>query len=294
MKTMNYNKIYPQYFTLVALGLYILLFIVPSIMGIYYSFTNWNRYSSEIKFIGLENYRVIFSSGSSYFYYIYNTLKFTLISNIVKIIPALFLAILLSGNLKGESIYRAILFFPAILSYLVIGLIFRSMLHPQMGLVNNTLRNLGLDFITKSWLVDPKWVWPSIFTVDAWRGVGYVMTVFIAGLHSIPKYYYEAADIDGAGFFSKLLYITIPMLKPAIVINLVFGITYGLRVFDIIFVLTNGGPGRMTEVINTAIFKEFALGTYGIGTALSTILFVFMGLISIILVKLMSKKEIGL
>lgn len=291
---MNHNKIYPQYFTFIALGLYILLFIIPSVIGMYYSFTNWNRYSSEIRFVGLENYKVIFSSGGNYLFYIYNTLRFTVISNIVKIIPALFLAILLSGNLRGENIHRAILFFPAILSYLVIGLIFRSMLHPQMGLVNNALRSLGLDFMTKSWLVDPKWVWPSIFTVDAWRGIGYVMTIFIAGLHSIPRYYYEAADIDGAGFFPKLIYITIPMLRPAIIINLVFGITYGLRVFDIIFVLTNGGPGRMTEVINTAVFKEFALGTYGVGTALSTILFIFMGFISVILVKLMSRREIGL
>lgn len=291
---MNQDKVYPQYFILLAFGLYILLFITPSLIGIYYSFTNWNRYSSEIEFIGLENYRAIFSSSGGYFSYIYNTLRFTVISNIVKIIPALFLAILLSENLRGEEVYRAILFFPAILSYLIIGIIFRSILHPQMGILNNMLRTIGLGFLAKSWLADPKWVWPSIFAVDAWRGIGYVMTIFIAGLHSIPRYYYEAADIDGAGFFQKLIYITIPMLKPAITINLIFGITYGLRVFDIIFVLTNGGPGRMTEVINTAVFKEFALGTYGIGTALSTILFIFMGLISILLVRLMSRREVEL
>lgn len=291
---MNQNKVYPQYFTFLALGLYIILFITPSIIGIYYSFTSWNRYSSEIKFIGLENYKTIFSSSSNYFSYIYNTLRFTIISNIVKIIPALFLAILLSENLKGEDIHRAILFFPAILSYLVIGIIFRSILHPQMGILNNMLRTVGLGLLAKSWLVDPKWVWTSIFAIDAWRGIGYVMTIFIAGLHSIPRYYYEAADIDGAGFFQKLIHITIPMLRPAIIINLIFGITYGLRVFDIIFVLTNGGPGRITEVINTAVFKEFALGTYGVGSALSTILFIFMGLISILLVRLMSRREVEL
>lgn len=290
---MNLNKIYPQYFIFPALALYILLFIIPGLIGIYYSFTDWNRYSSEINFIGLENYKTIFNAGSSYFSYIYNTLRFTVVSNIVKIIPALFLAIFLSENLKGENIHRAILFFPSILSYLVIGIIFRSILHPQ-GLVNNILRTVGLGFMAKAWLADPKWVWSSIYAVDAWRGIGYVMTIFIAGLHSIPRYYYEAADIDGAGFFQKLIHITLPMLRPAITVNLVFGITYGLRVFDIIFVLTNGGPGRMTEVINTAVFKEFALGTYGIGSALSTILFVFLGFISIFLVRLMNRREIEL
>ena len=291
---MKKTKIYSKYFVLPGLALYIVFFVVPSFIGIYFSFTDWNRYSSEVKFVGLENYRAIFASGSNYLSYVRNTLNFTIISNIVKIIPALFLALLLSSNIRGQNVHRAILFFPALLPYLVIGLIFRSMLHPQTGFVNNMLRTLGLDFMAKRWLIDPKWVWPSIYAVDAWRGIGYVMTIFIAGLSSIPRHYYEVADIDGANFFQKLIHITLPMLKPAITINLIFGITYGLKVFDIIFVLTNGGPGRMTEVINTAIFKEFALGTYGMGTALSTLLFVFMVVVSVLLLKIMSKRELEL
>ena len=291
---MKKTKIYSKYFVLPGLVLYIVFFVVPSFIGIYFSFTDWNRYSSEVKFVGLENYRAIFASGSNYLSYVRNTLNFTIISNIVKIIPALFLALLLSSNIRGQNVHRAILFFPALLPYLVIGLIFRSMLHPQTGFVNNMLRTLGLDFMAKRWLIDPKWVWPSIYAVDAWRGIGYVTTIFIAGLSSIPRHYYEVADIDGANFFQKLIHITLPMLKPAITINLVFGITYGLKVFDIIFVLTNGGPGRMTEVINTAIFKEFALGTYGMGTALSTLLFVFMVVVSVLLLKIMSKRELEL
>ncbi|HOQ67223.1 MAG TPA: sugar ABC transporter permease [Candidatus Atribacteria bacterium] len=291
---MKKTKIYSKYFVLPGLVLYIVFFVVPSFIGIYFSFTDWNRYSSEVKFVGLENYRAIFASGSNYLSYVRNTLNFTIISNIVKIIPALFLALLLSSNIRGQNVHRAILFFPALLPYLVIGLIFRSMLHPQTGFVNNMLRTLGLDFMAKRWLIDPKWVWPSIYAVDAWRGIGYVMTIFIAGLSSIPRHYYEVADIDGANFFQKLIHITLPMLKPAITINLIFGITYGLKVFDIIFVLTNGGPGRMTEVINTAIFKEFALGTYGMGTALSTLLFVFMVVVSVLLLKIMSKRELEL
>ncbi len=291
---MKKTRIYSRYFVLPGLALYIVFFVVPSLIGIYFSFTDWNRYSSEVKFVGLENYRAIFASGSNYLSYMRNTLGFTIISNIVKIIPALFIALLLSSNIRGQNVHRAILFFPALLPYLVIGLIFRSMLHPQTGFVNNMLRTLGLDFMAQRWLIDPKWVWPSIYAVDAWRGIGYVMTIFIAGLSSIPRHYYEAADIDGANFFQKLIHITLPMLKPAITINLIFGITYGLKVFDIIFVLTNGGPGRMTEVINTAIFKEFALGTYGLGTALSTLLFVFMVVVSVLLLKMMSKRELEL
>lgn len=291
---MNQDKIYPLYFTYIALILYAVLFIAPGFLGIYYSFTDWNRYSSEINFVGFDNYKTIFASNKNYLGYITNTLKFTLISNIVKIIPALFLAILLNEGLKAKNVHRAILFFPSVLPYLVIGLIFRSMLHPTTGFVNEMLRKFGLDFMAQKWLVDPKWVWPSIYAVDAWRGIGYVMTIFLAGLQSIPNYYYEAADIDGATFMQKLRHITLPMLMPAININLIFGITYGLKVFDIIYVLTNGGPGRMTEVINTAVFKEFADGTYGVGTALSTLLFVFMAVIGLFIVRIMNRREVEL
>jgi raffinose/stachyose/melibiose transport system permease protein len=290
----NQDKIYPLYFTYIALILYAVLFIAPGFLGIYYSFTDWNRYSSEINFVGFDNYNTIFASNKNYLGYIMNTLKFTLISNIVKIIPALFLAILLNEGLKAKNVHRAILFFPSVLPYLVIGLIFRSMLHPTTGFVNEMLRKFGLDFMAQKWLVDPKWVWPSIYAVDAWRGIGYVMTIFLAGLQSIPNYYYEAADIDGATFMQKLRHITLPMLMPAININLIFGITYGLKVFDIIYVLTNGGPGRMTEVINTAVFKEFADGTYGVGTALSTLLFVFMAVIGLFIVRIMNRREVEL
>jgi raffinose/stachyose/melibiose transport system permease protein len=290
----NQDKIYPLYFTYIALILYAVLFIAPGFLGIYYSFTDWNRYSSEINFVGFDNYKTIFTSNKNYLGYIMNTLKFTLISNIVKIIPALFLAILLNEGLKAKNVHRAILFFPSVLPYLVIGLIFRSMLHPTTGFVNEMLRKFGLDFMAQKWLVDPKWVWPSIYAVDAWRGIGYVMTIFLAGLQSIPNYYYEAADIDGATFMQKLRHITLPMLMPAININLIFGITYGLKVFDIIYVLTNGGPGRMTEVINTAVFKEFADGTYGVGTALSTLLFVFMAVIGLFIVRIMNRREVEL
>ncbi len=176
---MSFRHVYPYSFVIIGLVLYLLFFIVPSIMGIYYSFTDWNRYSDEPKFVGLENYRAIFASKSVYYQYIGNTLKFTVISNLVKIVPALFLALLFTGNLPGETIHRTILFFPATLSFIVIGLIFRSILHPETGFLNQTLRNLGLGFAAQGWLIHPKWAWFSIYAVDAWRGLGYVMTIFI-------------------------------------------------------------------------------------------------------------------
>jgi raffinose/stachyose/melibiose transport system permease protein len=128
--------------------------------------------------------------------------------------------------------------------------------------------------------------------VDAWRGIGYVMTIFLAGLSSIPDSYYEAADIDGANFFQKLVHVTLPMLTGAITINLIFGITYGLKVFDIIYVLTNGGPGHATEVITTYSYTLYANGKYAIATSLNTILFVLTAIIGVLVVKYMSRLEV--
>ena len=213
---MKKTKIYSKYFVLPGLVLYIVFFVVPSFIGIYFSFTDWNRYSSEVKFVGLENYRAIFASGSNYLSYVRNTLNFTIISNIVKIIPALFLALLLSSNIRGQNVHRAILFFPALLPYLVIGLIFRSMLHPQTGFVNNMLRTLGLDFMAQRWLIDPKWVWPSIYAVDAWRGIGYVMTIY-SGFELYTSSLLRGCRYRRCKFFQKLIHITLPMLKPGVI-----------------------------------------------------------------------------
>ncbi len=289
---MRQKSMYPLYFVLPLLVLYCILFILPNLIGIYFSFTDWNRYTPQINFTGLENFRTLFTSTRNYSAYILNTLMFTVASNVIKIVPALFLALLLNKRIAGRNVYRAILFMPAILSFLVTGLIFRAMLHPSNGLVNQTLRALHLPFLAGQWLGDPHLVWPSILVVDAWKGIGYVMTIFLAGLQSIPSDYYDAVDIDGANAWQRLRAVTLPLLAPAITVNVVFGLTYGMRVFDIIYVLTNGGPGRMTEVINTAVFNEFSSGTYGLGTALSSLLFVIMAVIGFGVVRVMMRREV--
>lgn len=118
------------------------------------------------------------------------------------------------------------------------------------------------------------------------------MTIFLAGLNTIPKSYYEAAQIDGANFWQRLRYVTLPMLSGAIMINLVFGITYGLKVFDIVYVLTNGGPGHATEVLTTYAFQLYSRGQYGMSSALNTVLLVITAIIGVFIVKTLSKQEV--
>ena len=290
---MNKKKIYPMWFLFVPLAIYGVFFLLPSLLGIAYSFTDWNARSLDgVNFVGFRNYINIFTSERDYVTGIINTLRFTIVSNIVKIIPALFIAILLTEKLKGRGVYRTILFLPAIMPFVVIGLIFTSILNYNHGLLNQVLETIGLGFLRQRWLSDIDIVWGSVFGVDAWRGIGYVMTIFLAGLSSISKSYYEAAEIDGANFWHRLRYITLPMLSSAITINLVFGITYGLRVFDIIFILTGGGPGQTTEVITTDVFRLYSSGQLALATALNTLLLVMTAGIGIFIVKYMSKREV--
>jgi len=290
---MKKKKIYPMYFLIIPIVLYVVFFLLPSILGIAYSFTDWNSRSMDsVKFVGLDNYIEIFTSDKNYISGILNTLKFTVVSNIVKLIPALFLAILLSEKLKGKGIYRTLLYMPSILPFVIIGIIFTSVLNYNNGLLNIVLEALHLDFAKQKWLSELSVVWKSIYGVDAWRGIGYVMTIFIAGLSTIPRSYYEAAQIDGANFWQRLRYITIPMLSSAVMINLVFGITYGLKVFDIVYVLTKGGPGHATEVITTYSYQLYSNGQYGLSTALNTVLLVVTAVIGVFVVKKMSKQEV--
>ncbi len=264
-------------------------------MGIFYSFTDWNvRNRGDLSFVGFQNYIDIFTSEENYASGIYNTLKFTIVSNIVKLIPALFLAMLLQRGLRGKNVYRTILYLPAILPFLIIGLIFKSVLNYQDGILNVGLELVHLGFLKQKWLSDPEVVWKTIYMVDAWRGIGYVMTIFLAGLNAIPDSFYEASEIDGANFFHKFIHITLPMLSGTIMINLVFGITYGLKVFDIIYVLTNGGPGRTTEVLTTYVYKLYSSGQYGMAVALNTILFVITMAAGVLIVRGMSRKEVEL
>ena len=221
---------YPVYFALPAIALYTLFFIVPSIAGIGYSFTDWSSYSEEVNFVGWDNFTRIFSPGERYLTYIWNTLIFTAVTTVLKTILALGLALLLNeGVRRFVHLYRMMIYLPAVLPTLIVALIFRSILHPGSGLLNETLRSVGLNGMALRWLVDPAIALYSVIGVDTWKGVGYIMVILLAGLQTIPKDYYEAASIDGANAWHRFRYVTIPLLMPAIVVISVLNILYGLQ-----------------------------------------------------------------
>lgn len=290
---MDRKKLYPWYFASGATLLFFLLCFLPGITGIFYSFTDWNNYTDDINFVGLKNYREVFQGNSQYITFITNTLMFTVVTTIAKTVMGLGLALLLTQKfIKMKNLQRMIIFSPQVMSYLVVGLVFRSMLHPTMGFLNNFLEDIGLDFLAMNWLTDLSWVFPSVMAVDTWKGMGYIMVVVIAGLMSISSSYYEAASIDGANFLQKTWYITLPLLRPILINVTVLNVTYGLRVFDMIYSLTNGGPGNATGVINTAVYREFSKGDFAMGTTLSSILYFIVLILLYFIIKAMENKEV--
>lgn len=282
---------YPLYFAMPALAVYLVFVIIPAITGIGYSFTDWNAYQKDVHFVGLDNFAKIFSPEENYLLFLRNTLVFTLLTIVLKTVIAFALALLLNDTVKRLAhLYRVFIFLPAILPTLIVALIFKSILHPSNGLLNQTLRAIGLDVVAQRWLVDPAIALFSVIGVDTWKGVGYIMVILLAGLQSIPRDYYEAAEIDGANAWQKLRFVTIPMLMPAIAVVTALNVLYGLRVFDIVYALTNGGPGYATEVLYTVIFKAFSQGQYGLGTALSTVLLVILLVAGYFVIRLLDRE----
>ncbi len=287
------NKIYPAYFMYGALTLYLVFVVLPGFMGIAYSFTDWNSYSTEVNFVGLDNFRTILSSEEGYLDYINNTLFFTFYTIILKTIFGLALALLLNyGVRRLTHLYRVIIYLPVVLPTIVVGLVFRSILNPRTGILNEFFRAAGLDALAQPWLVNPDIAMFSVIGVDTWKGTGYIMVILLAGLQTIPQEYYEAAEIDGASAIAKLRFITLPLLVPALTVVTVLNLLYGLRVFDIIYVLTGGGPGYATDVVFTAVFDEFSKGRYGVGTALSSVLFIVMSVAGFFIVRRLTRDPV--
>lgn len=261
-------------------------------MGFYYSFTDWNRYSSEVSFIGLENFRTIFFSNVTYLRSIQNTLIFTGVTIITKTVLGLLLALLLSRGIRRLSnIHRALAYLPAVLPMIVVSIVFKSILHPSTGILNEFIRAIGLDSLAQQWLTNPKVALYSIIAVDTWKGVGFIMVLLIAGLEAIPRDYYEAAQIDGATALDEMRLIILPLLLPVLTVTTVLNLIHGLKIFEIVLLLTNGGPGYATETVYTIVFKEFARGRYAVSTALSTTLFLIMAIAGFFLIRLMHKQE---
>ena len=216
---MNKNRMYPTWFIFGALLLYAVLYVLPSVMGIAYSFTDWSVYSQEIHFVGWQNFATVFSTDYNYTRILGNTFLFTVVTTLAKNVIGLALAVLLTKKVKLLNFHRAVMYLPCVLSALIVGMIFKSVLNPKIGLLNTALRAVGLDALAMNWLTDSKIAFNSVMAVDVWKGMGYIMTILIAGIMSIAPTYYEAAQIDGGSAWQCFRHITLPLLMPTLTVT---------------------------------------------------------------------------
>lgn len=285
------KKRYPIIMFLPALLLFGIFFIIPTIQGMYYSFTHWNFFNT--KFAGLTNYINILTdprlNGM-----IKNTFLFAFITTVFKVGLGLLLAIFVNRKLRTKNYLRTVFFIPAILSPVAIGIIFSGMMHPKTGFINVFLKWLHLDFLTQSWLTNTKLALYSVMGIEIWQWTGFTMLILLAGLQSIPAYYYEAASIDGATALQKFRKITLPLIMPAFNNSLILSIIGGLKVFGIIYATTQGGPGRATQVFSTFIFNSFSAGRYGEAAAATIIQSGIIAVIALSTLTILRKKEVEL
>jgi raffinose/stachyose/melibiose transport system permease protein len=269
------------------------MFIYPTGSSFYYSLTDWNINLREITFVGLDNFRELFQE-TKLLAALRNTLIFAVSTTLLRNAFGLILALMLNTRIRGRNILRTVFFLPFVIAPIVIGYLFKALYQPEHGLVNQFLRFVGMGFAAQSWLTDPKYALFSCIMTDVWRTVGFTMVIYLAGLQVIPEELYETADLDGANYRQKFQHVIFPLLAPSLTINLVISIIGTMKVFVMILILTNGGPGYATEVINTYIMSAFSLGLYGYGTAANIILILIICIIGLPTLFLLRRREVEL
>jgi raffinose/stachyose/melibiose transport system permease protein len=278
-------------FIIPALAIYCFFFIYPMFSGLYYSLTDWDGMSKVRNFIGITNYLNVFKDKYA-LTTTQNTLIYTVVVTTLSNVIGLILALMLERKSAVNNIFRTIYFTPAVLSPVVASFIWKYMYAPESGVINSLANSAGLQVLAQDWLGNPKLALMSVMLVPLWQWGGNVMIVYLAGLMNIPNEYSDSARIDGANYMQKLRHITLPLLRPALVFNIIISTIGSFKTFDFIFILTYGGPGFTTEVLTLQIYK-YALYTakFGYGSALAVLLTILIVIFSIVELKVLTRGE---
>ncbi len=289
----NAKRFYPHYFTYPAILIFSVFFVVPILAGFILSFTDWNiNRLFEPVFVGLANFEHLL--GDEYFMLaLKNTFLFGVITTVLIVAFGLALALALKKLVFGKSFFRTLYYLPAVLSLIVVGIMFTSVFRMNNGILNKLLIAIGLENLAIDWLGNPATALYSVMAVHIWKWSGFAMAIFLAGLHGIPEEYYEAARIDGAGLLSQFKNITFPLLAPAFTVVVTLNTIGGLKVFEQIYVMTGGGPGNTTQVLGTYIYKGFSMGMLGRSTAMGLILFFIVSIIAVVLNWFLRRREVS-
>jgi len=278
-------------FILPALAFFTVIKLIPAVMGIVYSFTNWNGINPTKKFIGIENFKELFASDPDFWVSMGLTLKYVVVIVILMNLTALLLAVMIENLNRGKGFFRTIFYLPNMISMIIGGFMWKFVF---TQVLYKLAEKTGMKFLDQSWIGDPKYAFWSIITVAIWGGAGYLMVIYIAAIQGVPTYLYEAAIVDGASRMRRFWSITLPMIRNSITICLFVTLNGAFQVFDVVYSLTGGGPGGATQVVAINIYKEaFARSNrFGYATAKSTILFLIILIVTFIQLKVTQRKEV--
>ena len=261
-------------FLVPALLIYILFLIIPMFGALYFSAADWKGImGTPINFVGLKNYISVFKDPA-FILSLKNMVKMVFFSVLFHTPIALLLAVAINTKCRGYRFFKVMYFIPTIFPLTAVGLLWYFIFMPN-GSLNKMLELMGLMNLAKGWLINPTTAMNTIIFVNIWAGIGYYMVILIAGLTTIPEEIYEAADIDGANPIKKFFHITIPMLKPILSMCILMDIIGTIKVFDLIFVMTEGGPNGLTNLPTTLMYYQaFRYDNYGVGSAIGVIILV--------------------
>ncbi|GIO62032.1 carbohydrate ABC transporter permease [Paenibacillus cineris] len=269
---------------------FLIIIVVPFLLGLYYSFTNWNGVSGDVTWVGFDNFKQIITNDPDFGKAFWFTVRFTVIGIIVTNVLGFFLAYFLTKPLKSRNVLRTIFFMPNVIGGLLLGFIWQFIFVKGFSALGSAT---GWHFFNLPWLGDETTAFWGIVIVFVWQTAGYLMVIYISSINNIPKDILEAAEIDGASKLQILKSVIVPLVMPAVTVCLFLAISWSFKMFDLNLSLTKGGPFRSTESVALNIYNEaFQNNRYGLGTAKAIIFFVVVAIITSLQVKITKSKEV--
>ena len=269
----RYKWMTPASFLLLPMLVYLAFVIFPTLNSLVYSFTDWAGYGADFNFIGLKNFEKVFTDrlfGNA----IKNTAIWLALAMTVPTLCGLCLSLALQGKRLINTLYKSLFYLPIALSPIIIGIIWIWVYSPQLGIINIALKAIGQDHLAKAWLASPDTALIAVFIAWAWQQTGLNMVIFLAGLTSVPMPLIEAARVDGANYIQTLRKVIIPMLRPATVVVLALTAINALKSFEVIWVMTKGGPFNRSDTLAVFMYSEsFRKYKMGYGSSAAVILF---------------------
>lgn len=282
------NKKVVALYLIPVLVLVVLFIYIPVALNFGYSFYRWSAFSVEKVWVGFENYLRLFQEND-FWVALKNNIWYAAVSLVFQVGVSLVLAAVLEskGFRRTSSVFRTVYFMPSVISITIVALLWQMLLNPNIGIVNGFMETIGLGSLTTDWLGNSKTAVFAVIAVSQWQYVGYTLMLFAVAIQKIPEDYYEAAMIDGAGSVKQFFHITLPNCKETVLLNLTITIIGSFKVFDEVYVMTGGGPGRSSEVLGTYLYRAaFRNDQMGYATAIASALFVITFVLSILQIRM--------